>query len=88
MTCINCNPRGETSCQHAHYDLCRGSMECSHPCVVELNEKFMREREARIHAEKVLAKYREAVKPFVSNCRAIVENADKLEAREEVSNGV
>lgn len=82
MTCINCDYKGETSCQHAHYDVCRASMECSHPCVVELNEKLMREREARINAEKILAKYREAIRPFLSNCRAIVEYADKLEAKE------
>lgn len=82
VTCINCNYKGETSCQNAYYDVCRGCMACNHPCVVGLNEKLMSEREARIQAEKVLAKYREAVKPFLSNCRAIVEYADKLEAKE------
>ena len=77
MRCYKCDGYGESACEHAKCNPMMGCFECTNPCVL-LAEKAMREAEQKsLDAVLKLRKYREAVRPIVENCRAIIEAYDK-----------
>lgn len=79
MKCLKCNGVGESDCEFANANVMLACFECGHDCVKQLNEQLEHERSERRKAERLLLKYREAVRPFMDNCRAVVEIADEME---------
>lgn len=83
MRCYKCDAYGEAPCEHAKYDPMINNAQCLHPCVV-MAETQRGEMERKLwDAESKLRQYREAVRPIVRNCRAIL---DALEAESKAMN--
>ena len=76
MKCYKCDNRGEVDCIFAKKDLGAWEMQCTHPCVIMADSAKRKADEARCSAEATLAKYREAIQPFVDNCRAVIAAVD------------
>lgn len=74
--CIKSDSNGESACKDAFYEPSNLGFTCSHECVVELMDKLRAEQEARREAEIKLDKYRKAIRPFVDNCRAVINAID------------
>lgn len=81
--CIKNDANGERACKDAILDPALWGFSCSHECVVELMDKLRAEQEARREAEIKLDKYRKAIKPFVDNCRAVINAVDNKKENEK-----
>lgn len=75
--CIKKDDHGESSCKDATCDPAVWGFVCQNECVIKLMQKLDAEREARQSAEAKLEKYRNAIKPFIQNCRNVVALADE-----------
>lgn len=74
--CIKIDGYGESDCKYATCDPSAWGFVCSNECVITMTKKLNAEKEARIAAEEKLKKYREAIGPFVDNCRAVINVVD------------
>ena len=79
--CIKNDINDESDCTFAKIDLSgwKPMCRCTHFCVNELVRQLTIEKEARASAEAKLEKYREAINPFVKNCRAVIAVVDAKE---------
>lgn len=80
--CIKSDSKGESACKDAFYEPSNSVFTCSHECVVALMNELQAEQEARREAEIKLDKYRKAIKPFVDNCRAVIDAVDNKKENE------
>ena len=83
--CIHIDVRGESDCKYSVCELSSFGFACRHECVMELTQRLKAEENARIAAEEKLEKYRNAIGPFVSNCRAVIDAVDEKEGGEQCS---
>lgn len=77
--CIDRDGQGESACKDATCDPALWGFVCHHKCVIALTKRLRAERSARIDAEAKLEKYRNAIRPFVQNCRDVVAAVDEKE---------
>lgn len=77
--CIKRDEHGESACKNASCDPDVWGFVCHNECVVEMAKRLQCETGARIAAEERLKKYRDAIKPFVNNCRAVIAAVDEKE---------
>jgi hypothetical protein len=77
--CRKCDRHGEVSCEHAQFDMMIKSAVCTHSCVIELVQQLQNEVTKRKEAESKLKQYREAVQPFLGDCRKILDMAASFE---------
>ena len=80
--CIKNDEHGENACKDASCDPAVWGFVCHNECVVEMVKRLKRETEARIAAEERLKKYRDAIKPFVNNCRAVIAAVDEKDGEQ------
>ncbi len=81
--CIKSDTNGESACKDAVCDPSLWCFSCSHECVIAIMGKLRAEQDARREAEIKLDKYREAIKPFVDNCRAVIDAVDNNKENEK-----
>jgi hypothetical protein len=81
--CIKTDVFGEVACDKAGYDLKTNHAVCTHECVVHLREELHKTERKLWNAESKLKQYREAIRPFIRNCRQVVEMADSMEEGEK-----
>lgn len=74
--CMKCDLNGESDCEFAKFDPGFWDPVCTHPCVCEVSAALKKAVDARVSAEKKLAKYRDAIRPFVKNCREVIAAVD------------
>lgn len=82
-SCIKNDSNGEIACKYAVCDPSLWDFSCGHECVIAIMEKLRAEQDARREAEMKLDKYRKAIKPFVDNCRAVIEAVDNKKENEK-----
>ena len=82
-TCIKIDANGESACKDAVCDPTLLGFSCSHECVIAIMDKLRAEQAARRDAEMKLDKYRRAIKPFVDNCRAVIDAVDNNKENEK-----
>ena len=73
MTCCKVDQYGESACEFAQVNPMLNNFECTNPCVLMAHKAMLEAKEKWCEAEAKLKKYREAIKPFVANCRAVID---------------
>ena len=79
MKCLKCDGHNETDCKFSRYSVERGESVCEHPCVLAIEKENIKAEHAKYSAESKLEKYRNAITPFMRNCREIVKISDDIE---------
>lgn len=77
ISCIKSDVCGESACQFAKFDPELWGFVCKNKFVIEITKKLNEAIKRADAAERKLEKYREAVRPFIENCRKVVEIADE-----------
>ena len=73
MNCYKVDQYGESACEFAQANPMLNNFGCTNPCVLMAHKAMLEAKEKWREAEAKLKKYREAIKPFVENCRAVID---------------
>lgn len=76
MICDDCK-----RCSAAAYSVERNDYDCSYECVKGLQGKLAEQYRHVLDVERQLSVLLKAIRPFMRNCREIVQISDEIEAK-------